>query len=113
MLNVNYNISFLKNRCEMLFTTSVFKKLMSHVTFNIGYFKNRCYMSLTTSVFLKIDVVLEILFNIMSVFSINPKNNLQILKSDHTTYNFHSVLKQFLPENSIRNLLITMNLKHI
>ena len=49
----------------------------------------------------------------MSVFSINPKNNLQILKSDHTTYNFHSVLKQFLPENSIRNLLITMNLKHI
>ena len=45
-------------------------------------------------------LLLRIFFNILSIFSINPKINLQILNhtTQHNIYNLNYILKQFLVE---------------
>ena len=45
-------------------------------------------------------LLLGIFFNILSIFSINPKINLQILNhtTQHNIYNLNYILKQFLVE---------------
>jgi len=52
-------------------------------------------------------------FKTLSIFSINPKINLQILNqtTQHNIYNFHYVLKQFLAENFHEKFINNYELK--
>ena len=56
---------------------------------------------------------LEIFFDTLFVFLINPKINLQILHqtTQHNIYNFHSVLKQFLAEKFHEKFINNYELK--